>query len=481
VVAVPWLTGCGLWLALAVRRLRRFRRLLRFARPAPEPLQQRACRLAWRLGLRRCPRVWLVPGPVSPMLWALVGPPRLLLPETLWGLLSADQQDTLLAHELAHLRRGDHWVRRLELLALGLYWWHPAAWLARRELRDAEEQCCDAWVVWALPGAAAAYAAALVETVAFLSEARSAVPAGASAAGHVHRLKRRLIMIVRGTTPRGLGGAGLALLMALGALLLPLFPTRALTQTPGDGATDAPPVRGTEKPREAVPTSRGEGPPADSVAPVTYSADRPVAADEGQDAADAVELARAQLDVKVAELAEAKALLDRARRQAERYERLNSQKAIGQDELEAARTDVAVQEARVQAKEAQVREAQVRLKQAERRPGSGRRSGRKVSDEEPPMPTARQRVDDNPFTPAPRERPAAADVEQRLRELEKKVDGLLKEMEALRRDLKQRPGTTGAPAPGPQGPTPGGNKTPDLPRATRSPEKGPTPSGNAIR
>jgi len=41
--------------------------------------------------------------------------------------------------------------RRLELAALGLYWWHPAAWWARRELREAEEQRCDAGVVAALP------------------------------------------------------------------------------------------------------------------------------------------------------------------------------------------------------------------------------------------------------------------------------------------------------------------------------------------
>jgi hypothetical protein len=419
------------------------------------------------------------------MLWALAGPPRLLLPETLWGLLSADQQDALLAHELAHLRRGDHWVRRLELLALGLYWWHPVAWLARRELRDAEEQCCDAWVVWALPGAAAAYAAALVETVAFLSEARSTVPAGASAAGHVHRLKRRLTMIVRGTTPRGLGGAGLAAVMALGALLLPLLPTRALTETPPAGANDAPPVRAADNPREPVPITRGQAPQADTVAQGTTPVSRPPA-DEGQDANDAVELAKAQLDVKVAELAEAKVLLDKAKRQAERYERLNSQKAIGQDELEAARTDVAVQQARVQAKEAQVREAQVRLKQAERRPGSGRPSGRNVPAEGEPVATVQPRPDNNAFTPSPREKPAAAgDVEQRLRDLEKKVDGLLKEMEALRRELKQRPGpATPQTAPPASGTRPGEGRSLEGPAVPRSSDPLSTPTAppkNAVR
>jgi beta-lactamase regulating signal transducer with metallopeptidase domain len=462
-------------------RLCRFRRLLRFARPAPAPLQARARRLGTRLGLRRCPDVWLVPGPVSPMLWALAGPPRLLLPEALWGLLSADQQDALLAHELAHLRRGDHWVRRLELLALGVYWWHPAAWLARRELRDAEEQCCDAWVVWALPGVGSAYAAALVETVAFLSEARSAVPAGASAAGHVHCLKRRLVMIVRGTTPRGLGGAGLATLMTLAALLLPFVPTRALTETVADGAAVAPPVRTATDSPEPVPTTRGHVPQADTVAQGTPPTSR-LPADEGQDAEDAVELAKAQLDVKVAELAEAKALVDKAKRQVERLERLRGQNLASEAEADEARTDLTVQQARVQAKEAQVREAQVRLKQAQRRPGWGKQPGKKGLGNEEPAPAVRLPLDNNPYTPAPREKPAPADVEGRLRELEKKVDGLLKEMEALRRDLKQRPGATGTPAPA--GPTPSGNQPSlDSAPAHRSPETGATPpatSNNAI-
>src|SRR5207245_2040258 len=124
---------------------------------------------AGRLGLSRPPRVWLLPGAVSPMLWTFGRRPRLLVPTALWVRLDEDQRTTLLVHEMAHLRRRDHWVRSLELLATSLYWWHPVVWLARRELREAEEQCCDAWVVRVLPGSAHAYARALVETVDYLS------------------------------------------------------------------------------------------------------------------------------------------------------------------------------------------------------------------------------------------------------------------------------------------------------------------------
>jgi beta-lactamase regulating signal transducer with metallopeptidase domain len=205
VLGVVWLSGSLLWLAVAALRVSRFRHLLRLARPAPAALQQQTERLARCLGLVRCPGVWFVPAPISPLLWALGRTPRLLLPEALWEGLSEPQRATLLLHELAHLRRGDHWVRRLELVTLGLYWWHPFVWWAGWQLREAEELCCDAWVVWAQPDAAEAYARALVETVSFLSQTRPPLPVGASGVGRVPLLKRRLTMILGGNTPRGPG------------------------------------------------------------------------------------------------------------------------------------------------------------------------------------------------------------------------------------------------------------------------------------
>ena len=132
------------------------------------------------------------------MLWAVGGLPRLLVPAD-FSLSGEEQLDTLLVHELAHLRRRDHWVRVLEFVVMGLYWWHPVVWYARRELREAEEQCCDAWVVSTLPDAGRTYASALLDTLDFLSTAPAAVPPLASGLGQIADLKRRLTMIMRGT------------------------------------------------------------------------------------------------------------------------------------------------------------------------------------------------------------------------------------------------------------------------------------------
>ena len=242
-VAILWLAGSLTCFALVIVRSWRFARLLRHAAPAPPPLAQRVAHLASRLGLRRPPGVWLVPGAVCPMLWAVLRRPRLLLPETLWAKLGEAERDSLLAHELAHLRRRDHWVRLVEVAATVLYWWHPAAWWARRELREAEEQCCDAWVVWSIPRCARHYMNAILKAVDSLSDAAGplagarlpAVPPVASgmASGQFRHLERRLSMIRqnensgRTGAARTLGRAGLVAVCAGALGLLPLAPSLA--------------------------------------------------------------------------------------------------------------------------------------------------------------------------------------------------------------------------------------------------------------
>lgn len=224
ILSMVWLAGSSVWFVLALTRLVRFRRLLRFARPAPTPLQERCAHLSQSLGVKRCPQVCLLPGRIAPMVWGIGTSPRLFVPADLLAVLSEEQVDTLLAHELAHLRRRDHWVRALEFVVMGLYWWHPVVWYARRELREAEEQCCDAWVVSTQQDAGRTYASALLDTLDFLSTTPAAVPPLASGLGQVVDLKRRLSMIMRGTTPRSLNWPGCLAVVALGMMCLPMLP-----------------------------------------------------------------------------------------------------------------------------------------------------------------------------------------------------------------------------------------------------------------
>jgi beta-lactamase regulating signal transducer with metallopeptidase domain len=226
-IALLWLAGSALWFGWTAVSLVRFRRLLVHAGAAAADLQPRVEELARRLGQRRVPIVALIPGQLSPMVWSFFGRPRLLFPARLLESVSVAQRDTLILHELAHLARRDHWVRWLELLASGLYWWLPVVWLARRALHAAEEECCDARVTQTLPDSDRDYALALVQTLAFLSPVRRALPPAASGVGTISQIQRRLTMILRGQSYSPLARLGGVALLALALVGLPWTPTLA--------------------------------------------------------------------------------------------------------------------------------------------------------------------------------------------------------------------------------------------------------------
>ena len=107
-----------------------------------------------------------------------------------------------------------------------MYWWFPVAWLAVRQLRRAEEACCDARVVAAVPGRAAAYAEALVETVAFVS-CPGWVPLASGGAARASQLTRRVTMILCDPAPPRLRWPAALGLLALAAMALPFAPALA--------------------------------------------------------------------------------------------------------------------------------------------------------------------------------------------------------------------------------------------------------------
>lgn len=220
-----WMIGSACWFAWQGWRVVRFAQVfLRSAQLAPESLQQQARVLALQMGMKHAPAVWLLPAVVSPMLWSVGGKARILFPGELLSRLDDYAVATLLTHELAHYRRGDHRVRILEFLASGLFWWHPLIWVARREMEISEEQCCDAWVVSQFPASQRRYADALLATVDFLSEDHPPVPALASGLGDVPMLRQRLKLIMCGTAPKSLSALG-RLAVILTAMLIPISPS----------------------------------------------------------------------------------------------------------------------------------------------------------------------------------------------------------------------------------------------------------------
>lgn len=219
-----WILGSVISFGVQIGMVIRFGRQIVSRGIRDEALQLQADRLAQSMSLRHCPEVRLVSATISPMLWSCGARTQLLFPRELMSRLNAESRETLVIHELAHYGRGDHWVRCLEFLATGLFWWHPVVWWARRQIEEVEEECCDNWVVSHIQQNPRRYAEALLDTIDFLCGVPSRVPPMASGLGNASFLRRRLTNIMRGASQNRLSHrlrAGIAILMAM---LLPFQP-----------------------------------------------------------------------------------------------------------------------------------------------------------------------------------------------------------------------------------------------------------------
>jgi beta-lactamase regulating signal transducer with metallopeptidase domain len=215
-----WIAGAVLMAVVQLVRVLRFRSRVSRGGPAPESLRDEVAALARRLGVRP-PPVTMVPGLASPVVWGL-GRPQLLWPAALADRLSADGRRAAVIHELAHLRRHDHWVGWLQLVGSCVWWWNPIFWHVRRQIGRAAELACDACVIEMLPRARRAYAEALLEVCELVT--RHAAPAPAlSMGGARQEIERRLNMILRESVPSRLPIRALFGVVLLGLIALPGF------------------------------------------------------------------------------------------------------------------------------------------------------------------------------------------------------------------------------------------------------------------
>ena len=202
-LAAIWLLGSVTTFAWSMIRMYRFNRLLRVeSEVAPQELQTAAVKIGRRLKMKTIPMVYITSAHISPMVWWTGGKVQVVIPTTLLSQMSAKQWQWILAHELAHVRRRDYFVRWLEWLACVCFWWNPVVWWAQRNLRATEEICCDALVVSNLNPRHHTYAESLLTAIECLARPILRTPAMASEIKGGGYLERRFRAIVSGTIDR---------------------------------------------------------------------------------------------------------------------------------------------------------------------------------------------------------------------------------------------------------------------------------------
>lgn len=241
-LAVVWLVGAVIRLTLDSRRLWRQQRALDGCRPARPELEQTVTRCAARLRIR--PPSVLVGEVASPFLWCL-GRVRLIWPKTLEDRRGVARSEGVLAHELAHLRRRDHWVAWLELTAGVIWWWNPLLWFVRRQLREAAEMACDAVAVQVC-GDRRSYAELFLELSSGMKRGTPAPVLGVST-GAPGSFERRLSMILSERVSGKLTPWGAATVLGFAALALPGW---SLAQRSDDSGAKAKVAKAAEAPQD---------------------------------------------------------------------------------------------------------------------------------------------------------------------------------------------------------------------------------------
>jgi len=175
-------------------------------------------------GIEQCPRILLVSASLSPMLFGFSRWATIVIPSGLWEGLDNSQKRAMLAHELAHYKRGDHWVRGLELVVGSLFFWFPLVRIARTQIERMEETCCDLNAVETLDQDRRLYAESLLQVVDYISQRGGKMPGLASGMRPTITLEERLRSIMNHQATGRMSQCHRSLLGALALLVVLLHP-----------------------------------------------------------------------------------------------------------------------------------------------------------------------------------------------------------------------------------------------------------------
>ena len=162
--------------------------------------------------------------------------PVILVPESLGTSLGVGHLRMVLLHELAHIKRGDLWANLVQTILQIIYFYNPLLWLANAVIRRIREQAVDEMVQVAMGDNANLYPQTLLDVakLAFRRPALSlrligVVESKSALKGRIKRMLDRPI-------PKSakLGILGLAVILIIGAVLLPMAKAAKLERVQGN-------------------------------------------------------------------------------------------------------------------------------------------------------------------------------------------------------------------------------------------------------
>ena len=233
-----WLIGFITMMSFWCVQWLRISGLVRSARPLIEGREVDLLRKAERLaGLPRSVPLLPSGNSMEPGVFGIIRP-VLLWPEGIARHMDDAHLESVLAHEVCHVRRRDNLTSAIHMLVEAIFWFHPVVWWMERQLVKERERACDEAVLQ-LGNEAAVYAESILNVCKFYTEPSIACISGVTGS----ELKQRIARIMSGQGVRKLdlrrkAMLALACVLAVGVPLAAGFLRAAQGQTQGSDAAE---------------------------------------------------------------------------------------------------------------------------------------------------------------------------------------------------------------------------------------------------
>jgi bla regulator protein BlaR1 len=214
-LASLWLCGCLVSLVRWAAQWLGARRVINDATPVDEGPEVRALRRAEAEARTRRPiPIVITSRAMEPGIFGVIRP-VLLWPADLSQHLDDSQIDSIVIHELEHIRRCDNLTATVHAVIKALFWFHPAVHWMDSKMMEERERACDERVIeqHAQPEK---YAESILKVCAFRLETPSPWVAGVSGSD----LKKRIVRIMSHRSGITLTFGRRALLGAVAGLVL---------------------------------------------------------------------------------------------------------------------------------------------------------------------------------------------------------------------------------------------------------------------
>lgn len=233
-----WLAGFGLSALPLTLAYRRFRVAIADRREVADDVWERLRGVQRASGADFYVRLTACPSLNVPIAFGLAQP-EICVPARGLDALTPEQQDGLLAHELAHLVRRDPLFLILDRLVAAALFFQPLNWLACRRLRILSEMACDSWAVAAM-GNPVALAGCLAEVATWQRHGTRLIfaPAIGGLRSHLGRRVERLLDGSAASAGRWRGTRSWVLALAVTVAVAWVVPAVSLANSPTDKPTE---------------------------------------------------------------------------------------------------------------------------------------------------------------------------------------------------------------------------------------------------